>query len=372
MSAAIRNVEAFAATVSRKTIWIFLRVVDSDGIEGWGEATLAGQEAGLSLAAARIGRAMVGRPALPVDRPLAEVGVSSGDRPDAAIVSAIDQALWDIAARRADVPLHALLGDADRTEVKTYANINRRTIDRSPNSFAASARKAVADGYDTVKIAPFDEVSPGGPADIAAGIARAKAVRDEIGPSRKLYVDCHWRFDEAGARQALDALATFGLDWFECPIPEVPASFPALERLKVHANSVGALLAGCETGTGLESFRPYMDSNLYDVLMPDVKYAGGLLEFHRIAAYAADRGVQVAPHNPTGPVSHVASLHLCAGLPGFSILEHQYDESPAFFAMAIGALSKPQSAKSEIPAGAGLGISLDMSYLTQLTSESGR
>lgn len=366
MSAAIRNVEAFAATVSPKTIWVFLRVVDDDGIEGWGEATLAGEEAGLSAAAARIGSAMFGHPARPTDRPLTDASVSYDDRHGSAIVSAVDQALWDIAARRANVPIHAMLGGADRAEVAIYANINRRTVDRSPRSFAASARKAVSDGYDTVKIAPFDEVKPGGPADIAAGIARAKAVRDEIGPSRKLYVDCHWRFDEAGARQALDALAKVGLDWFECPIPEVPASYPALGRLKVHANAAGALLAGCETGTGLESFKPYVDGKLYDVLMPDVKYAGGLSEFCRIAAYAADRGVQVAPHNPTGPVSHVASLHLCAGLPGFTILEHQYDESPAFFAMAAGGLSKPRSGKSRIPTAAGLGISLDMSFLKPL------
>ncbi len=368
MSASIRNVDAFAATISPKTIWVFLRVADSDGIEGWGEATLAGQESELSLAAARIGSAMIGHPAFPVDYPLAAAGISHSDRHGAAIVSAIDQALWDIAARRADTPLHALLGNAERTEAAIYANINRRTVDRSPGSFAASARKAVSDGYDTIKIAPFDEVIPGSPPEIAAGVARARAVRDEIGPSRKLYVDCHWRFDEAGARRAIDALAAFGLDWFECPIPEIPASYSALSRLKAHANSAGALLAGCETGTGLESFRPYVDSNLYDVLMPDVKYAGGLSEFRRIAAYAARRGVQVAPHNPTGPVSHVASLHLCAGLPGFTILEHQYDESPAFFAMVAGSLSKPRSGKGKIPNSAGLGISLNISYLTSLGS----
>lgn len=366
MSAAIRSVDAFAATISPKTIWVFLRVVDADGIVGWGEATLTGQEAGLSLAAARIGNALVGRPALPVDRPLADSGVSHNDRPGAAIVSAIDQALWDIAARRAGVALHAMLGTTERSEVPIYANINRRTVDRSPQSFAASASKAVADGYDTVKIAPFDEVYPGGTAEITAGVARARAVRDEIGPSRKLYVDCHWRFDEDGAKRAIDALSAFGLDWFECPIPEVPASYAALSRLKAHANAAGAMLAGCETGTGLESFRPYIDGNLYDVLMPDVKYAGGLSEFRRIAAYAAERGVQVAPHNPTGPVSHVASLHLCAGLPGFTILEHQYDESPAFFAMAAGTLSKPRSGKSKLPNAVGLGISLDLSFLTPL------
>jgi hypothetical protein len=40
-------------------------------------------------------------------------------------------------------------------------------------------------------------------------------------------------------------------------------------------------------------------------MMPDVKYAGGLAEMLRIGAALAAHGVEVSPHNPSGPVSHV-------------------------------------------------------------------
>ena len=61
--------------------------------------------------------------------------------------------------------------------------------------------------------------------------------------------------------------------------------------------------------------------------MPDVKHCGGLLELTRIAAMAADEGVMVAPHHPSGPVSTAASVQACAGMKNVNYLELQYGET---------------------------------------------
>ena len=63
-----------------------------------------------------------------------------------------------------------------------------------------------------------------------------------------------------------------------------------------------------------------------DTIMPDVKHCGGLLELTRIAAMAAEEGVMVAPHNPSGPVSTAASVQVCAGMKNVNYLELQYGE----------------------------------------------
>ena len=63
-----------------------------------------------------------------------------------------------------------------------------------------------------------------------------------------------------------------------------------------------------------------------EAVMPDVKHCGGLLELTRIAAMAAEAGVMVAPHNPSGPVSTAASVHVCAGMKNVNYLELQYGE----------------------------------------------
>ncbi|MCM0019748.1 MAG: hypothetical protein NBV67_07125 [Tagaea sp.] len=348
--------DAFAARASAKTVWVFVRAADDDGHIGWGEATWSGHERELAAAFARLAQA--GSDAL--------AGPHAGDFADAAIRSAIDQAQWDIAARKAGRPLYAALGPALRDSIALYANVNRRTIDRSPDGFAASASRAVASGFEAIKIAPFDGVVPGGSDGVALGLARVACVRAAIGPARALYVDCHWRFDEAGAAAVLDRLSRIGIAWFECPIAETPAAIPALKRLRARANAAGAVLAGCEMEVGLAGIRPYIDQGAYDVVMPDAKYAGGLAEFRRIAAHAAARGVAVAPHNPSGPICHLVSVHLCTGLPGFRILEHQYDESPVFDAIVDRAIPRARAGALALPTGPGLGAALDAARLVPL------
>ncbi len=71
----------------------------------------------------------------------------------------------------------------------------------------------------------------------------------------------------------------------------------------------------------------------------------------------------VAPHNPTGPIAHAASLHVCAGLRGFSRLELQFNESPLFDALVQPPLPAPAGGRAQVPQGPGLGIALAPSPL---------
>jgi galactonate dehydratase len=98
-------------------------------------------------------------------------------------------------------------------------------------------------------------------------------------------------------------------------------------------------------------------------MMPDVKYAGGLMEMLRIGDHLAERGIAVSPHNPTGPVSHAASLHVCAALRECDMLEVQFDESPLFDALCGDTLSQVRNGAASVPSGAGLGVSLDRDVL---------
>ena len=179
------------------------------------------------------------------------------------------------------------LGGARRENVPVYANINRRTEVRTPAGSAQSARDALAAGFSALKVAPFDEVSVAlcargeGSAAMQAGLARVAAVRATAGPACRLMVDCHWRFDEATAARLIDAAAEQRVHWIECPLPETHDNLAALVRLRSRANAHGALLAGMENGIGSESFAPCCAAGAYDVMMPDVKYVGGLGEMLR-------------------------------------------------------------------------------------------
>lgn len=371
----LARLERHAVRVSAKTLWVFVRAIDADGLEGWGEGTLpgAGSDAALTAAIARLGSSLVGeRIATPIDLTahLAESG-SSVALETAAAVSAVDQALWDIAGRRAGKPIAALLGQSSVDAIGLYANINRRTLDRSPAGFAASATTAHGLGYRAFKIAPFDGVTPAnaesaeGRAGITAGLARAAAVRAAIGREARLMIDCHWRLTEATAGDVIARAAPLDLYWLECATPEVPENFPAMRRLRARAHDAGMRVAGCETMIGRAGFTPFFEAELYDVVMPDVKYAGGLAEFLRIAALAHAFGVLCSAHNPSGPICHAHSLQVSSLVQASPFLEHQFDESPLFKELVIeppADFTAPRVARLRR---AGLGITLDRAVLAR-------
>jgi galactonate dehydratase len=360
----IAAITPLSIRASRNTVWTCIRVRAGDGLGGTGEATLNGCEHEIWAAAEQLGSGLVGGPADPRDEVLARLAAAPRSLAVAAVASAIDTALWDIEAQRRGVGLAALLGTRRRTAIALYANIDRRTRDRHPAGFAASAALAAARGYGAIKIAPFDGVEPGalgtvrGRWSIGRGIERIGAVRKAIGPARRLLVDCHGRFDEASAGATLRELEPFDVYWLENPVAEAPDNYAALRRLRSVANQRGIRIAGGALQTGVAAFRRLIAAGLHDVVMPDVKYAGGLSEIRRIADLAAAHDLPCALHNPSGPIGHATSLHVGAVLTSFLMLEQQFDESSLFHAICPG-LPSPHAGSSPLPDAAGLGVALD-------------
>jgi galactonate dehydratase len=92
--------------------------------------------------------------------------------------------------------------------------------------------------------------------------------------------------------------------------------------------------------------------------MPDAKHAGGLEEIRRIAALAQTAGVEIAPHNPTGPVCHAHSVHLCSVIPNFLLLEVQFGETEAFFDVVEGESLRFVTGAAPLSDVPGLGVRL--------------
>ncbi len=348
--------------VTPKTNWCFLEVRTEDGRTGIGECTLANQEPLLEAEVARLAANVTGADARHRNRLARLLPHAPGGLVAATVLSAFEQALWDLAAQRAEQPLHLALGGALRDPVPLYANINRGANPRSPEGFAAAAQRAVADGFRGVKLAPFeplvweDGLSDTNRAAYAEGLARIAAVRAAIGPDVALMVDAHWRFSPGGAAGLIRDLAEHRLFWLECPVAE--ANHAEIRRLRGMANDRGMRLAGAESLAGLAAYRALIEAGGYDVLMPDVKHAGGIEEIRRIAALAQTAGVEIAPHNPTGPVCHAHSVHLCAVIPNFLHLEVQFGETEAFFDMVAGESLRFRQGAAPLPGAAGLGVRL--------------
>jgi galactonate dehydratase len=245
---AVKNIEIVIVAVTAKTNWIFLRMTSFDGVEGLGEASLAGRENEVTDVFLAAKDNLVGKS---FDLESLEAELQFDSLPKAAYSSAIMQCFCGIVARSQGISLAESLGGIKRSFVEMYANINRRTSDRTPRGFVESALLAQKSGYKAFKLAPFDEVSPTQSRremqeSMTVGLERIQAVVDAVGSDSRVMVDCHWRFDFKGAQDLIRASESLNLYWIECPIVEESASIPDLVSLRHQANTVGVRLAGLE------------------------------------------------------------------------------------------------------------------------------
>ena len=334
----LTRVELVPVRATSRTVWLVVRLHADNGLTGLGEASDAFGFANTTAANAETMRARLqtffeivrGASPLDVERyRLRGMPLLNGDLVSATAFSAIEQAMWDLAGKALDVPTYTLFGGKVRDTLPVYANINRATNPRTPEGFADAARRAVKEGFRAVKAAPWDGFpATGSPAAVVeaaveAGIAAAVAMREAVGPDIEVMVDCHSFFDVERAVAVARRLEPQGLRWYEEPVaPERVDETVAIKR------RIQQPMAGGEVLFGVAGFAPLYQRLAVDVIMPDVKHCGGLLELTRIAAAADAAGVMVSPHNPSGPISMAASVHVAAGMRNFNLLELQYGEVP--------------------------------------------
>ncbi len=361
----IKDFEVFEASISAKTTWLFLRVTAQSGVTGLGEITYFGREAGVRQQVDILRRAAAGLPVRQREAFLRDRHARERGRIARLVLSGLEQALIDICARELQVAAVELIGGARTDAVACYANVNRGTVDRSPQGYAERARRAVDLGYRTLKLAPFDGVvakelgGPDGDRLIAAGVARVRAVRDAVGGDVRLNVDCHGRFNEVTAKAIIRDLADVDLYWLEEPIPEGRDRYQAIRRLRSYANDRGIRLAGGESEFGVAGYRGIVESECLDVVLPDIRFCGGVQEVLRIAHYVTSAGCEFSLHNPVGPVLDAVSLQTACAAPAATVIERTFEEVAGQATLVDPGLRHPADAplvERDLP---GWGIDLD-------------
>ncbi len=327
----ISGLEIFRVKVNRRGDWVIARVRTSAGVTGIGDASQSFDDVRITAFLKQFFEQMKGRSIYEIEY-LRSIGMPEAEHsklPAAIAMSALEQCLWDIRGKVFGVPAYDLFGGRIQQRIRMYGNINRSTDPRTPEGFAEMAGRAVAAGFDAVKLAPFDEM----PRDLSntavieeftkRGIACAQAVRKKIGPKRDLLIDVHSHLDLKRGLDLARRLEPLNLFWLEEVTPAVP-----VENLAAINREAKMPTAGGETILGVKGFYPYIKAEAVDIVMPDVKYCGGMLELKKIAAMAEGAGLLTAPHGPASPVGNVAAAHVCATMANFHMLEFSYGEVP--------------------------------------------
>lgn len=336
---------------------LVVEVVTADGVVGFGEGLCRRAAAGYArlvdeaLTPRLIGRDPADRRTLWKAMRAALSGRPGGQLVEA--ISAVDIALWDIAGKRAGLPVHKLLGGIGRTEVAAYASSINWLDDATVEAEVAAAVKA---GFREIK------VKLGHP--LKDAIARAKLVRKLAGDDIALYVDANWAYDVDDAMIVGRALADLGYGFFEEPI--APHDREGYRRLAQHLPI--RLAAGESDYVASEALTMLQDRSL-GLIQPDVTRSGGITETWRIAELAAAFNTAYAPHvGWSGAICVAASLQLAAAAESFRTFECMVYENPlrdAFTHPIVGEGSQLVAGKLAVPQGPGLGIEIDRDALAR-------
>ena len=208
-------------------------------------------------------------------------------------VSAIDIALWDIAAQVAGRPLYAFLGAPSR-ELELYASLV--SYGNDPQDVARQVSRVHALGYRRLKL---HETAP-------EAIA---AARSALPPEAQLMVDvnCPWQVEQAHG--IASQLRELGLTWLEEPVWP-PDDFAGLARVR----EAGVPIAAGENASGIEGFRQLLQSGAVDVAQPSVAKIGGVTGMLEAIASAREIGVYLVPHCFYFGPGLLAAAHLTATL----------------------------------------------------------
>jgi len=219
----------------------------------------------------------------------------------ATAISALDCALWDLHAKRLNVPLVALLGAA-RERVPVYGSGGFTTYSDAQMREQLS-RWVHQDGCRWVKIKIGSEPQ--------RDPARVRVAREAIG-EHALFVDANGAYDLKAALRVAAYCAAADVQWFEEPVSSDDLASLAAMR---HAAPPGLDIAAGEYGYTDDYFRRMLEAGAVDVLQADASRCGGITGFMRAAHLAAAFHVPLSAH--CAPALH---LHLTAAAPG---LRHQ-------------------------------------------------
>jgi galactonate dehydratase len=198
------------------------------------------------------------------------------------------------------------------------------TAPEEAKRFADLAKQAVADGFTAFKSMAVPPTMPiEGLQPIRAAEQAVKAMRDAVGESIDIMVDCHARPSPAMGMKFAHALEPYGLYFLEEPC--WPESVDGLAAINA---AVATPIATGERVTNLADFRDLFNARACEICQLDLTHCGGFTEARRIAALAEAHRIALAPHNPQGPVSTAASLEFGFSQPSYIICETVHADVP--------------------------------------------
>jgi mannonate dehydratase len=339
----IERADVIVASPGRN--FVTLKITTSDGIIGWGDATLNGRELAVaSYLSEHVIPLLPGRDAHAIENTwqfLYRGAYWRGGPVTMTAIAAVDMALWDIKGKASGLPVYQLLGGPSRTGCLVYTHATGRDI---PELLDSVERKR-EEGYLAIRCqtaipglpASYGVPTEGKEYEPAARGAAPKieswdsrlyiayipsvfeAVRNKFGAELILLHDAHHRLTPTEAVQLGRSLEPYDLFWLEdC----MPVENQALFRQVRQGTSIP--LAIGEIFTSPWDANLLISERLIDYLRASLTHAGGITGLRKMLTFAELFQIKSGCHGPTdvSPISMAAALHLGLSIHNFGIQEH--------------------------------------------------
>ncbi len=298
--------------------FIFVKVETDEGITGIGEAGLKMRGGAVAETIRSFEPDLIGQDPTRIEhlwQVMFRGGFFPGGLVQTAALSAVDIALWDLKGKAWGVPVYDLLGGRTRDRVVCYPHNGGEDIEE----LVTSCRETAEAGWKFVRWG-LEDPRGGGLLEpsraVPFGIEQVKAVREALGDKVEILVDVHTRLDPPASIDFCRGVEAYRPFFIEDPLrSENPAS------LKLIRQRTSVPIAVGEQFAGKWAFREVIEEDLMDYCRLDVCIAGGLTEARKIAGWCETHYIALAPHNPLGPVSTAACLHLCLASPLVGVQE---------------------------------------------------
>ncbi len=288
-----------------------VEVETDEGITGWGECFGPGN---IALANKYIVEKVI-QPLIKGDDPLKKEYIwhkvynllrDSGQKgmPIQAL-SGIDIALWDILAKKSNLPLYQLLGGKTNDKIPVYGYgmmLQKKTVDELCELFKNEANQIKEKNFKAMKM----KIGMGPKEDLKL----VSSVRDTIGSEFKLMVDANHAYNKNDALYVGKGLDEMNIYWFEEPV--APEDYDSYKELK---QKLKTNIAGGEAEFTKYGWNQLIKNNCIDIAQPEVCGLGGITEYLKVSALAQSNFIPIVNHVWGSAISVAVNLHLLTTLP---------------------------------------------------------
>ena len=278
-------------------------------------------------------------------------------------LSALEVALWDIMGKHYNAPLYHLLGGKTRERVPTYNTCigfgAYQDYTAWHDDAGKLAKSLLADGIGAMKIWPFDVFSEASYGqyisldDVEKGLAPVRQIRDAVGNTMEIGIECHFRWNRASIERIARMLEPYDILFLEDVLPAVHPN-----EIKAVSQRTTIPIIGSELLMTRWQLRDWLANGVSQIVMTDPVWNGGIAETRKIANMAEAFGVPIVLHNVAGPICHAACMHLGAHIPNLYFVESVRASYKTYFPIITEFTPSVQNGHLGIPDGPGLGVNL--------------